>query len=81
MNGLISLSYAVNYLALTGKAFQFIDTLTCGILAKYSTIAEAFSSQGVSPTFYRESPSFNITIAEATSLSNVELQEGHVSSL
>ncbi len=81
MNGLISLSYAVNYLALTGKASRFIDTLTCGILAKYSNIAEAFSSLGVSPTFHRESPSFIITKAEATSLSNVELQEGHVNFL
>ena len=71
----------VNYPALTDRASRFIDTLTCGILFKYSTIAEAFSSPGVSPAFHRESPSFRITKAEATSLSNVELQEGHVSSL
>ncbi|MFP3261623.1 MAG: hypothetical protein RXP28_02080 [Nitrososphaeria archaeon] len=37
----------VNYPALTGKASRFIYTLTCGILAKYFTIAEAFSSPGV----------------------------------
>ena len=71
----------VNYPALTDGASRFIDTLTPGILAKYSIIAEAFSSSGVSPTFHRESPSFNMTIAEATSLSNVELQEGQVNCL
>jgi len=71
----------VNFPDLSARASWFIETLTCGILAKHSTIAEAFSSPGVSPTFHRESPSFNITIAEATSLSNVELQEGQVSSL
>ncbi|MFP3417141.1 MAG: hypothetical protein RXO71_02435 [Nitrososphaeria archaeon] len=61
------MSRAVNYHALTVGFSRFIDTLACGILAKYSNIAEAFSSLGVSPTFHRESPSFNITIAEATS--------------
>jgi len=60
----------VNYPALTVGFSRFIDTLTCGILEKYSNIEEAFSSPGVSPTFHRESPSFNITIAEATSQVN-----------
>lgn len=32
----------------------------------------------VSSTFHRKSPSFNITISEAISLSNVELQKGQV---
>jgi hypothetical protein len=56
------MSRAVNYHALAVGFSRFIDTLTCGILFKYSTIAEAFSSPGVSPRFHRE-----ITIAEATS--------------
>ncbi|MFP3262100.1 MAG: hypothetical protein RXP28_04610 [Nitrososphaeria archaeon] len=30
-----------------GVASKFIDTLTCGISERYSTIAEAFSSPGV----------------------------------
>jgi len=68
----------VNYPTLTDGAVRFIDTLTQGIHKRYSTIAKAFSSSGVSPAFHRESPSFNIAIAEATSLSNVELKEGHV---
>jgi Major Facilitator Superfamily. len=48
--------YGVNYPDLTDRASQFIETLTCGILFKYSTIAEAFSSLGVSPAFHRQSP-------------------------
>jgi len=36
-----------NYPALTDGASRFIGTLTPGILAKYSTIAEAFSSPAV----------------------------------
>ena len=51
---LISSSHG--YHALTDGASQFIETLTCGILFKYSTIAEAFSSPGVSPAFHRQSP-------------------------
>jgi hypothetical protein len=54
-----------------GGASRFIDTLACGILFKYSTIAEASSSPGVYPKFQRESSSFDITIAEATSLSKL----------
>ncbi|MFP3130363.1 MAG: hypothetical protein RXR51_02105 [Nitrososphaeria archaeon] len=46
----------MNYPDLTDRASQFIETLTRGILFKYSTIAEAFSSLGVSPAFYRQSP-------------------------
>ena len=37
---LISSSHG--YPALTGKASRFIDKLMCGILFKYSAIAEAF---------------------------------------
>ena len=56
--------------------------LTWGILEKYSATltAEARSSPGTSPAFHRESPSFNMTTAEATPSSNVELQEGRVNS-
>ncbi|MFP3166318.1 MAG: hypothetical protein RXR36_03405 [Nitrososphaeria archaeon] len=46
----------MNYPDLMDRASRFIDTLTCGILAKYSNIAEAFSSLGVSPAFHRQSP-------------------------
>jgi len=57
---LIKLSFVllmpVNYHALTDVASRFIDTLTCGILFKYSNIAEAFLSLGVSPKFHRQSP-------------------------
>jgi len=51
-----SLPVKVNYPDLTDRASQFIETLTSGILFKYSTIAEAFSSPGVSPAFHRQSP-------------------------
>jgi hypothetical protein len=56
------MSRAVNYHALAVGFSQFVATLTCGILEKFSDIEKAFSSPGVSPTFHRE-----ITIAEATS--------------
>ena len=55
-----------------GEASRFIDTLTCGILAKYSTIAEAFSSPGVSPTFQRESPLLQYYDCE----SNIPVERG-----
>jgi len=51
---LISSSHG--YPDLTDRASQFIETLTCGILFKYSTIAEVFSSLGVSLAFHRQSP-------------------------
>ncbi|MFP3130645.1 MAG: hypothetical protein RXR51_03565 [Nitrososphaeria archaeon] len=46
----------MNYPDLTDRASQFIETLTCGILFKYSTITEVFSSPCVSPAFHRQSP-------------------------
>ena len=54
----------MNYPDLMAMASRFIDTLTCGILEKYSIIAEAFSSQSVSPVSHRQSLSFIITKAE-----------------
>jgi len=39
-----------------GEDSQLIDTLTRGIRERYSTIAEAFSSPGVSPVSHRQSP-------------------------
>jgi len=71
----------VNYLTFTGVASQFIDKLTWEIRERYIAIAEAFSFLGVSPESHRQSPSFRITKAEATSLSNKELHKGHVNSL
>ena len=44
-------------------------------------LVEAWASSSVSPMFRRESPSFFIFTAEATFLSNRELQEGHMNSL
>jgi len=69
----------MNYPDLMAMASRFIDTLTCGILEKYSIIAEAFSSQSVSPVSHRQSLSFIITKAEVTFLS--ELKQGQVNYL
>ena len=76
---LISSSHG--YPDLTDRASQLIDTLTRGIYERCFVIAEAFPSLVVSPAIHRQSPSFRITKAEATSLSNQEPHKRHMNSL